>query len=123
MGWAESQEHQAEKSFVLRTYIVGRMGWKSYLLTGKCDGQLSVEGGDGGCEYPKVLMGFFLWALWTLSCLSGLGMKAQFQGLLSQIVETIHRISRTALLPCEHGVSCDVGIPGNITGPGSGLLS
>ena len=30
----------------------------------------------------------------------GLGMKAQFQGFLSQIVETIHRISRPVLLPC-----------------------
>ena len=33
-----------------------------------------------------------LWALWTLSHLSGLRMKAQFQGFLSQIVEVLHRI-------------------------------
>ena len=32
--------------------------------------------------------------------LPDLGMNTQFQGLLSQIVETIHRISRTCLLLC-----------------------
>ena len=31
---------------------------------------------------------------------SGLGMKAQFQGFLSQIVGMLHRISRTSLLSC-----------------------
>ena len=46
------------------------------------------------------------------------GMKAQFQSFLSQIVETLHRISRTSLLFCQHSVSCDVGTPGNITQPG-----
>ena len=51
-----------------------------------------------------------------------LGMNTQFQGFLSQMVETTHRISRTALLPCYHSVTCDVGTPGNILGPGSGLL-
>ena len=35
----------------------------------------------------------------------------------------IHGISRTTLLPWQHGVSCDVGILGNIIRPGSGLLS
>ena len=44
----------------------------------------------------------------------GLGMKAQFQGFLSQIVETIQRISRPVLLPCQRGVSCDVGTPGTL---------
>ena len=55
--------------------------------------------------------------------LPGFGMKAEFQSLLSQTAETIHGISRTALLLCQPGVSCDVGTPGNIIRPGSGLLS
>ena len=41
----------------------------------------------------------------------------------SHTVETIHRISRTPLLLCSHGVSCVVGTPGNIIGSSLGLLS
>ena len=59
-----------------------------------------------------------LWALWTLSRLSGPGMKAQSQGYLSQTEETLHRISRTSLLLCWHGVCYNAGTPGNIIGPG-----
>ena len=51
-----------------------------------------------GCEYPKVFMGFFLWALWALLLLSGVGKKAQFQRPSFLGVEMIHRISRSAFL-------------------------
>ena len=60
---------------------------------------------------------------WALSHIPVRGKKAQFQGFLSQIVEALHRISRTPLLSCYHSVSCDVGTSGNIIRPGSGLLS
>ena len=40
-------------------------------------------------QLPKVIHVLLLGALWALSRIPGLGMKAQFQGLLSQIVETL----------------------------------
>ena len=48
----------------------------------------------------KVTYGLLLWAPWTLSGIPDPGMKAQFQVFLSQIVEMLHKISRTSLLSC-----------------------
>ena len=47
-------------------------------------------------QYPKVLMDFFLLAVWALPGLSGLGVCTVSKAFLSQIVEKVHRISRTA---------------------------
>lgn len=70
------QEAWWPESFVLRTYAVGGMGVKKIRI----DWQVKVMPAWGvGHEYLKVLMGFFLWALWALSGFPGLGMKAHFQ--------------------------------------------
>ena len=61
---------------LLRNYVVGGASGEgeeiTYLLTGK--GGASFPG--QGFKYSKILMGFFLQALWALSSLSGFEMKA-----------------------------------------------
>ena len=53
-----------------------------------------------GTQLTKVVLWDSSLGTIDLSCIPGLGMKAQFQGFLSQIVGMLHRISRTSLLSC-----------------------
>ena len=55
--------------------------------------------------------------------LPGLGLNTQLQRLSFPDSGNDNRISRTPLLLCYHGVSCDVRTPGNIIRPDSGLLN